>query len=1043
MHRRPPQPGYDNATRRNAGSSLDKLDDALSVLERRMGIEPADRRSVVARPPSEPDDDVAAIRARQALLDRRQSVAGAADGRLRGSGDGQVDAVLRNELTKMRETLNAELSSTIAGHFTDIRQELRRLETQQAGLSRDDVADGFDRLTRELSVVASRVENGEAGSLRSEVEELKAHVAALAREDTLRDMADRWSVIENEIGSLPQALGSREDLLAIADRITDISLVLHALPDTDTMHAMETQVRALAEAVEVLAAQNAAVSPTHLHTIEERLDEISRAIVSASVSAPPVELDPAPFERIEARLSALARQIEERSGGAQSETVEGKLAEIGTRLDALHAATAAVQPHDQIYEAIASRLEELTGHISSSRAAPAVSERVLENLDARFEEIAARLDSQRSDAQEAETRMFRSLDTRMAELARRIEDNEREAAPMPTFDHMERRIEEIAQMLSATEGMAPDRAPSEDLSLLQSSALQNIEAQIAELSQRLSATAPTSDNAMMAELAPRLMQISEHLANGRDDMIAAAREAAEEIAARLPAGSGGGDVAVLQRLTEDMRGLEEISRYSDDRNARTFEAIHDTLVSVADRIADLETGLGEHPAADVPQQRQPAVADAKPAMAVEAAPTVSPAAGDDMHEAEAPAAEKPLVADAPPVDMVADTLEALVADSKRREPQRKQISPAEAAVLAARAASEDSPPIADGGAGEAGQPARAKGLLGSLRSRLSRSASTQQGDEPDTPEIFGKAEARKPETVSDEEPLEPGSGGPDLAAIMRRVRAERAGEVSEGSHHVAEDDTGKSDFIAAARRAARAAASEVSVLDNRPQSAKPGKATLFKPSRRSLLLAAGAILLAIMSVPARPQHSGERPCQRGAAHRNRDRRPGGNAAADRDAGRPNARNTGNRRYGAEGARRRKRCDTDCRNPGGCACAHCRRRDDGETAGCDTDCRCARGGWFRGADPGRHPGSGRPAGAARSCSRRRCEGAVRRRRSHDGRRAGHAGQRCRVSGALVRNGGRTRLCPGAVSHRQFLREGFRRRTRPRHRQDVVPACRRAG
>ena len=73
---------------------------------------------------------------------------------------------------------------------------------------------------------------------------------------------------------------------------------------------------------------------------------------------------------------------------------------------------------------------------------------------------------------------------------------------------------------------------------------------------------------------------------------------------------------------------------------------------------------------------------------------------------------------------------------------------------------------------------------------------------------------------------------------------------SHESEPAAEDDSGKSDFIAAARRAARAAASDVSVVDNRADPANAGKkGSLLGSNRRPLLLAAGAILLAIMSVP--------------------------------------------------------------------------------------------------------------------------------------------------------------------------------------------------
>ena len=46
-----------------------------------------------------------------------------------------------------------------------------------------------------------------------------------------------------------------------------------------------------------------------------------------------------------------------------------------------------------------------------------VSDKMIENLNARFEEIAKRLDTNRVSAEETGARMFQSLDARMEELA--------------------------------------------------------------------------------------------------------------------------------------------------------------------------------------------------------------------------------------------------------------------------------------------------------------------------------------------------------------------------------------------------------------------------------------------------------------------------------------------------------------------------------------------------------------------------------------------------------------------------------------------------
>ena len=72
MHDRHMHSGQDSGSRRTANMTLDKLDEALSNLERRMGIEPAARR---ARAPLHRDEDISAIRARQEMLARQDDYA--------------------------------------------------------------------------------------------------------------------------------------------------------------------------------------------------------------------------------------------------------------------------------------------------------------------------------------------------------------------------------------------------------------------------------------------------------------------------------------------------------------------------------------------------------------------------------------------------------------------------------------------------------------------------------------------------------------------------------------------------------------------------------------------------------------------------------------------------------------------------------------------------------------------------------------------------------------------------------------------------------
>ncbi|TGP43594.1 hypothetical protein EN872_16160, partial [bacterium M00.F.Ca.ET.229.01.1.1] len=87
------------------------------------------------------------------------------------------------------------------------------------------------------------------------------------------------------------------------------------------------------------------------------------------------------------------------------------------------------------------------------------------------------------------------------------------------------------------------------------------------------------------DISPRLNEIEKALAGTRDSILGAAREAAEN-AVRSLAGTST-NTAAVSGLAQDLKTLETLTRRSDERNSRTFEAIHDTLLKIVDRLGSL------------------------------------------------------------------------------------------------------------------------------------------------------------------------------------------------------------------------------------------------------------------------------------------------------------------------------------------------------------------------------------------------------------------------------------------------------------------------
>ena len=131
------------------------------------------------------------------------------------------------------------------------------------------------------------------------------------------------------------------------------------------------------------------------------------------------------------------------------------------------------------------------------------------------------------------------------------------------------------------------------------------------------------------EIEPRISDFERTLAGNRDSILEAARQAAES-AVRSFSGSKSDSAAVLA-LAEDLKSLDELARRSDERNTKTFEAIHDTLLKIVNRLGSLE------------DRRLPVFAEPiEPArkMALRDAPSIAP--DDDMRIApEIPARAQP------------------------------------------------------------------------------------------------------------------------------------------------------------------------------------------------------------------------------------------------------------------------------------------------------------------------------------------------------------------------------------------------------------------
>ena len=720
---------------------------------------------------------------------------------------------IAGELKAMREELRQQMGQGLTREFDALRHDIQRLHAAAPGINGAELGAEFDRLSDAVHSLAGRSDDKSVKMLRLELEQVKNSLDGLAREDTVKSYGRRWDDFDRRWSRIEGRLDApgadfAPNLSALNRQLEQIGQSVNRLPESLSVRSLDERLKTLAASVEQFAQHYGATMPDAFALIEQRLDEISRAIAASSTAPQQVAFDAQPFERIEARVGSLARQIDELIAEHGSGEVLDRLNRLSQRVDE-------IAQRVEIPETVVGRLADQIAIISDrlqQEPANSYPDALFHGLEERFAQLSQVLERRQDDAMEQGHRLFRDLERRLDEFTDRIQQP---AAPAGfhesgVIDAIDARFAELAARI---EGRAPQgEAPMsqeleqrlEEISYrLEQSArhtaaidpdvVRNLEAQVAALSDHLAR--PGRPLPEFEDLTPRLDHLERSLAGSREAIVDAARRAAQDAVQAMAQSPS--DPAV-SGLAAELRSLDQLARRSDERNTKTFEAIHDTLLKIVDRLGTLEQGAGGSARA------------AKP------------------HLDEVP----PLAADADdePFGRAAGRGGSAAAHTR---------SPAEAATAAANhAVSKDQAP----GPAETAAAGRVSVLSG-----LTRAFRKDKEAAAEAPAVVAPVE---PTMGLDEpidaklanQPLEPGSGAPDLNAIIRRVREEHAGQSGGG-------ETAKSDFIAAARRAAQAAAAEAQATrgggEKLPGGGKLKIGEMFKARRKTVLLAATALMVVL------------------------------------------------------------------------------------------------------------------------------------------------------------------------------------------------------
>ena len=823
--------GSRNPQRHGERSSLDALNRTIEGLEARIEGLMANGRE--ARAPSRyesarslplRDDPVTEIMQRQRAIDGgRERVAQRLERRPLSAdhhaavqhaqsaygGQRQDTSVkeIAEALVSLRHDLKQDIADGLDREMQALRAEIRGIRQMAEGRGgNDDLREELHRLSAGISQLSRQSSQGDG--LRVEFDDLRSVLDGLAREDSVRRMEDRWSGVEQKLTAFDR---SRDDeLVALAYRLDELKAQIGSVSATPAIRALEGRIEQIAHAIDTLAhrpepdnGRFVSAVASQFEGLDSRLDEISRAIAASGRMQQSSAADHGAMQRLEGRIADLAGQLDQIARRPVPVPDHG----LGLRIEAL-AGRIEELSGEQAALRLEERIEQLSLMLEESQRMPAAGGDLARHLS----DISRKIDA--LDQGSVNDQLAERLDG----LARRIDALD---APVGSpfaddrFSRIEGRLSAIADRLDATRA-----APAGD-----QEALRGLEAQIAHLSTLIAA--PAAAAGFSPEVENRLASIEDYMATNDEYIVEAARQAAEAVMEAYrhtgPAGSvAAPDMEAIAGLADDLRALEELTRSSEERTARTFDALHDTLVQIAGRLEQLDApretfGRRETamPRAEMPQMRS-----------VEREEETF-----SLREDEYPFEEENFA----PADAL-----------RPEQPQEVAAAVAEAvAAMAQEAETAVAEPVA--------RPAAEKtGLLAGLKRRF-KPGRREVPAEPERRHVEPTPALDPVDELAPEEAnqlLEPGSGVPDVRRILERVRA---GQATAGRAPAGEGD--KADFIAAARRAARMAADETDSLARVAPVKKSDAKKADKPAsalarhRRPILLAVGAVLLAIMSFP--------------------------------------------------------------------------------------------------------------------------------------------------------------------------------------------------
>jgi len=823
-------PVRSRARERGSDAALEEIAATVERLGRQLPEPPA-KRAAKARPQT----DVAAVLAALDGLDRKvkamnEERAAAARPRRDRAGLGDLDHAIaeiarhQTALERDKRPRKASAGTDLERHFRDLSDKIEQLRArdernspealieeirslrqfiEQRSGSAADVGDEIRKLAGRIDEMATQnPERGALEPLMTEMGRLRDVVLQSDVEGSLKSLEAGYGHIVDRLDDLKRGLASPRVGATVDAEISEIHNLLRAVPQVTQFSSIEQSLRDLAGKIERLAGEETDPITTRL---ERRIGELKTQIDRVDPSSVVKALDqrlkvvtekldaiekasrgPVTPEHVAGLIDDLRTSAAGSGTGEEMRALEARLAELSDRIADLDRRRPSFDDTDRLHD----RIAEIAGKLDRM-AVPVTDRRTVDALESTISRLDELMSRQSAPVPAG------MVDGRVAELIERLDRGEVGPASAD-IDALGRQIAEMRRELTQSRSTVDLEAEMRKLAeRLERSATQEpddealsqIEDQLAAISRKLEAS--ESRFGSLSGLEDTIRRLGDRIEAHQADTIAAARDAAREMVREL--GGGRADPVsddVLRGLQDDLRALRSAARDGESRTNDTLISLHDALTGIVGRLTAIEKIAQGSARAATPRPAEPVV-PAAPAAAPVAAPIAAPIAARLAPE-PAPAAAAPAQ---PAPGGVASAI-------------------ARARQSLATSAAEDTRPLEPG----SGKPA------------------------PRTAMVTPPSPSMAPTEVPVATPAAPIGSGEKTPAAAR-----------------------KADFIAAARRAAQAAAGAAEApltataedrtapvaatgTDGSSNSALARIGQVLKNRRRPLVLATGALVLAVLTL---------------------------------------------------------------------------------------------------------------------------------------------------------------------------------------------------